>query len=148
SMGVAMRRSSVASGHSGPETMSPRSTIRSQPRRRMSASTACSACRLPWISETAAIRIAPSPGSEVELDALGQRQRVGVVDRVGLAAHVGAPGVRTGLATATGLLLAAEGTTDLGARGPDVDVGDAAVGAGGRQEGLGALEVGGEDRRG
>src|SRR5690606_36789760 len=64
--------------------------------------------------------------SEVELDALGQRQRVGVVDGVGLAAHVGAPRVRTRLAATAGLLLAAEGAADLGAGGADVVVGDAA----------------------
>src|SRR5690606_36414915 len=64
--------------------------------------------------------------SEVELDALCQRQRVGVVDGVGLAAHVRAPRIRARLATAAGVLLAAEGAADLGAGGADVDVGDAA----------------------
>ena len=49
------------------------------------------------------------------------------VDGAGLAAHVGLPGVGARLAAAAGLLLAAEGAADLGARGADVDVGDAAV---------------------
>jgi hypothetical protein len=57
-----------------------------------------------------------------------------VVDRVGRAAHVALPGVGAGLAAAAGLLLAAERAADLGARRADVDVGDAAVGAGGRHE--------------
>src|SRR3546814_8674043 len=59
-------------------------------------------------------------GLQVELDALRQRQRVGVVDRVGLAAHVGAPRVRTRLAAAAGFLLAA-------APAPDPGPGDAPV---------------------
>ena len=66
-------------------------------------------------------------GVDVELHALGQRQGRAVVDRVGGAAHVGLPGVRAGLAAAAGLLLAAEGAADLGARGADIDVGDAAI---------------------
>src|SRR5690606_21036616 len=80
--------------------------------------------------------VGPAAGRalQVELDALCQRQCVGVVDRVGLAAHVGAPGIRTRLAATAGFLLAAERATDLGARGADVDVGDAAVRAGGGQE--------------
>src|SRR5687767_9135548 len=73
-------------------------------------------------------------GLEVELDALGERQRVGMVDGVGLAAHVHLPGVGAGLATAAGFLLAAEGATDLGAGGADVHVGDAAIGAGRAEE--------------
>src|SRR5690606_4037065 len=56
---------------------------------------------------------------QVELDALGQRQVVRVVDGIGLAAHVGAPGIRAGLAPAAGVLLAAEGAADLRARGAD-----------------------------
>src|SRR5690606_32769336 len=90
---------------------------------------------------------APVP-SEVELDALGQRQRVGPVDGVGLAAHVGAPGVGAGLAAAAGFLLAAERAADLRTRGADVDVGDAAIRTGGRQELLRRLQALGEDRRG
>jgi hypothetical protein len=58
------------------------------------------------------------------LDALGQDQLAGVVDRVGDLAHVGLPGVRAGLAASTGLLLTAEGAADLGCGGADVDVDD------------------------
>src|SRR5690606_25316481 len=85
--------------------------------------------------------------SDVELDALGQRQRVGVVDGIRLPAHIGTPRVRARFAATAGVLLAAEGAADLRTRGADVDVGDAAVRTGRRQEGLGALEVGGEHRR-
>src|SRR5688572_4855965 len=85
--------------------------------------------------------------SEVELDALCQRQRVGVVDGIRLPAHVGAPCIRTRLATAAGFLLATERTANLGAAGADIDVGDAAVRARCRQERLGRLQVLGEDRR-
>ena len=66
-----------------------------------------------------------------ELDALGQRQVRGPVQRVGLASHVGLPGVGAGFAAAAGFLFAAERAADLGAAGADVDVGDAAVAAGG-----------------
>ena len=69
------------------------------------------------------------------------------VDGVGLAAHVGLPGIRAGLAAAAGVLLAAEGAADLGARGAEVDVGDAAVAAGGRQERFRVLQPVGEQRR-
>src|SRR5690606_11966895 len=82
-----------------------------------------------------------------ELDALGQRQVVAPVDGRGLSAHVGLPRVRAGLATATGLLLAAERPADLGARGADVDVGDPTVRPGGAEEALGVLQRLGEYRR-
>src|SRR5690625_1507118 len=85
---------------------------------------------------------------QVELDALGERQVVGPVDGVGLPAHVRAPGVRAGFAAAAGVLLAAERAADLGAGGADIDVGDAAVRAGRRQELLRSLQALGEDRRG
>ena len=85
--------------------------------------------------------------SDVEPDALGQRQGRAVVHGVGGAAHVGLPAVGAGLAAAAGLLLAAERAADLGARGADVDVGDAAVGALRRDEQLGLAQVVGEDRR-
>src|SRR6188472_671428 len=82
-----------------------------------------------------------------ELDALRQRQVLAVVDRAGLPAHVGLPGVGARLAAAAGFLLAAEGAADLGARGADVDVGDAAVAARGGEELLGRAHVEREDRR-
>src|ERR1700722_19056928 len=50
-----------------------------------------------------------------EADVLRQGQRAGGVDRVGAPAHVGPPGIRPGLPAASGFLLAAEGTADLGA---------------------------------
>ena len=75
-------------------------------------------------------------GSDVELDALGQGQLARVVDGVGGAAHVGFPGVGAGFAATAGFLLATEGAADLGARGADVDVGDAAVGGGQEAFGL------------
>ena len=84
---------------------------------------------------------------DVELDALRERQRGAVVDGVGGAAHVGLPGIGAGFAAAAGFLLAAEGAADLGAGRADVDVGDAAVGAGRREEALGLAQVEGEDRR-
>src|SRR5882672_5391496 len=68
-------------------------------------------------------------GSEIELDALRERQRVGVVDRVRLPAHVRPPCVRSRFAAAAGFLLAAECAADLGTGRADVDVRDAAVGA-------------------
>ena len=81
-----------------------------------------------------------------ELDALRERQVVAPVDRVGLAAHVGLPGVAPGLAPAARLLLAAERPADLGARGADVDVGDAAVASLVREERLRRLQASREDR--
>jgi hypothetical protein len=84
-------------------------------------------------------------GSGIERDALGEGEVLGVVDGVGGAAHVGFPGVGAGFAAAAGLFFAAEGAADFGAAGSDVDVGDAAVGAGGGEEGFGLADVGGED---
>src|SRR5262249_45660970 len=48
---------------------------------------------------------------------------------------------------AAGVLLAAERATDLGAGGAEVDVSDAAVAAGGGEEGLCTLQAIGEQRR-
>src|SRR6185437_9409831 len=85
---------------------------------------------------------------QVELDALRQRQRGRIVDGVGLAAHVDLPCIRAGLAAAAGFLLAAERTADLRTAGADVDVRDAAIRTGRRQELLARAQVVGEDRRG
>src|SRR3954453_22112297 len=74
--------------------------------------------------------------SDGERHALRQRQLARVVDRVGGAAHVALPRVGAGLASATGLLLPAEGAADLRAGGADVDVDDAAVRAVGGKEPL------------
>src|SRR5215469_14661459 len=85
---------------------------------------------------------------DLELDPLRERQLAAPVDRVGLAAHVGLPGVRAGLAAAAGVLLSTERATDLGSRGTEIDVGDAAVAARGGEESLCALQAIGEQRRG
>src|SRR3712207_4049123 len=69
----------------------------------------------------------PSRASDRELHPLRQGQLAGVVDRVGRAAHVAAPRVGAGLPPAPGLLLPAEGPADLGAGGPDVEIGRAHV---------------------
>src|SRR5574337_781124 len=45
---------------------------------------------------------------DVELDALGQRQRIRIIDRVGLPTHVHLPGIGPGFTAAAGFLLAAE----------------------------------------
>src|SRR5690625_338439 len=54
-----------------------------------------------------------------EAHPLGQREFTAVVDGVGRPAHVGLPRVRTGLTPTTGVLLPAEGPTDLRTRGTD-----------------------------
>src|SRR5215218_8642780 len=91
--------------------------------------------------------VAPDCGSDGEGHTLRERQLAGVVDRVGRAAHVALPRVGAGLASPTGLLLAAERAADLGARRPDVDIGDAAVRAVGGEEALRLALVAGEDAR-
>ena len=53
----AMSRSQTSRGQRGPDTQSPRLTVRSTSRRSMSASTASSAGRFPWMSAMTAIRI-------------------------------------------------------------------------------------------
>src|SRR5919201_4691646 len=69
------------------------------------------------------------------------------IDGVGCPAHVGAPGIRAGLAASSGGLLTAERAADLGAGGPDVDVDDPAVGAIGGEESFGLPLIAGEDAR-
>src|SRR6478736_3761309 len=81
-----------------------------------------------------------------ELDALRQWQLGREVDRVRRTPHVRLPGVRSGLSTSPGLLLAPEGAADLRAGRAEVDVRDAAVRACGRDEPLGLADVQGEDR--
>src|ERR1700722_6829897 len=83
----------------------------------------------------------------IEFDALGQRQRRAPVDGIGLAAHIGLPGIGSSLATTAGVLLTAESTADLGSRGTEVDVGDAAVAALVTQVELGVLQTLGEQSR-
>src|SRR5690242_20295465 len=79
--------------------------------------------------------------SDVEVHALRERQVAAVVDRHGLAPHVGLPAVGAGLAAAARVLLAAERAADLGPRGADVHVRDPAVRALRRQERLGGAHV-------
>src|SRR5699024_4426127 len=62
-----------------------------------------------------------------ELDSLGQRKLGGVIHRVGGAAHICAPGIRSGFPAPAGGLFTAERSADLGARRTDIDVGDPAV---------------------
>src|SRR5688572_33007498 len=83
---------------------------------------------------------------QVELNPLGERQVGAVIDGVGRAPHIGAPAVRTALAAAAGILLAAERAADLCARRTNVDVGDPAIRAGGRDKPLGLAQIGREDR--
>jgi len=73
---------------------------------------------------------------QIKFNPLGQGQRAAPVDGVGLPPHVGPPGIGAGLATAAGLFFATESPSDFSARGADVDIGDAAIRAGGRQEGF------------
>src|ERR1700749_1825261 len=89
--------------------------------------------------------LVPSTALNCELDALCERECVGVVDGRGLTAHVGAPRIRTALASAAGFLLAAECSADLGPRRPDVHIGDSAIGARGCDKLLRFLHVRGED---
>jgi len=83
-----------------------------------------------------------------EANPLRQRQLGAPVDGVRLPAHVGPPGVRSAFAAAAGLLLAAEGPADLRPAGADVDVGDSAIAADGREESLGLEQVPREDGAG
>src|ERR1035438_3442642 len=85
--------------------------------------------------------------SQLEFDALRQRQLAGPVERVGLPAHVGLPRVAARFAAAPGILPAAEGPADLGAACADIDVGDAAIAAAMAEEGLGRNQIGGEQGR-
>src|SRR5580658_6339087 len=78
----------------------------------------------------------------IELDALRQRQFFGPVDGDGLPPHVSLPRVAAGFAAATGVLLAAEGSTDLRAAGADVDIRKAAVAAARAQERFGRNQIG------
>src|SRR6185503_13133977 len=79
--------------------------------------------------------------SHRELDALRQRQRVRIVDRRGLSAHVRLPGIRAGFAPAAGFLLAAERAADFRAARPDVHVGDTTIRSRRRNEALRLLHI-------
>src|ERR1051325_8098830 len=87
--------------------------------------------------------ISPSP----KHNALRQRQFLRIVDRNGLASHVGFPGVAAALAPPAGFFLAAKCAADLRAAGADIHIGDAAITAAAGKEVLGLAQVVGEDRR-
>src|SRR4051794_8421421 len=72
--------------------------------------------------------------AHIKLNPLRQRQRRSIVDRIRRPAHVILPRIRSRFPATTGGLLATEGAADFGATGADVDVGDAAVAAGGGEE--------------
>ena len=61
------------------------------------------------------VQISPgtSLGLRVELHSLRQVNFTAPIEGIGLAPHVGFPGIRTGLTTSAGLLFAAEGTADF-----------------------------------
>src|SRR4051812_42789446 len=83
-----------------------------------------------------------------EIDALGERQLAAVIDRVGRAPHIGAPGVGAAFPASARLSLAAERPAYLRAGWADVHIDDPAVGARRRKEQLRLAKVGREDRRG
>src|SRR5579862_1806292 len=72
-----------------------------------------------------------------ELDSLRQRQLRRPINGVGLAAHVGFPGIAAGFAASAGLLLPAKGAPNLSAAGADIDIGNAAIAAAVTEEGFG-----------
>ena len=74
--------------------------------------------------------------STPELYSLSKGQLRAVVDRVGLAAHVGFPGVGAGLPPAARFLLTAESPPDLRAARADVHIGNSAIAPGNGQEAL------------
>src|SRR5262249_8531667 len=84
----------------------------------------------------------------IERHALGERERAAEVDRVGGAAHVSLPGIGAGFTAAAALLFAAERAANLGSSRPDVDIGDAAVRAGGGYKPLRLAHIERKDRRG
>src|SRR5699024_10390726 len=83
-----------------------------------------------------------------ELYSLSQWKFAGIVDGVGRAAHVGLPGIGAGFAAAASLLFTTECAADFSTGATNVDVGDTAVRARGRQEELGLGVVLGKDSRG
>lgn len=82
-------------------------------------------CVNPW-SQIDSIR-----GLTSKLNSLRQRQVAGVVDRVGLAAHVVFPSIATAFASAAGILFAAESATYFGSARAGIHIGDPAIAAAG-----------------
>src|SRR6202041_1935538 len=83
----------------------------------------------------------------VEPYSLRQRHLSAPIDGIGLAPHIGLPGIRARLAPAAGVLFAAERTADFRAGGSKIDVGNAAVAAVSRQEPFSCLQAVGKYRR-
>src|SRR5688500_12591260 len=83
----------------------------------------------------------------IEAYSLGQGQIFAPIDGVRLAPHVGLPGIGAGLTAAAGVFLTAERAADFSSGSADVDVGDAAIAARGRQKSLRALHAVGKYRR-
>src|SRR5439155_174267 len=86
-------------------------------------------------------------GMSRERDPLRERHVSGAVDRRGHAAHVGLPRVAAALASAAGVLFAAERATDFRAAGPGVHVGESAVATARTEEAFRFAQIVGEDRR-
>src|SRR5438105_12864651 len=121
-------------------------------------------CTIPWTCTAASSRSTPPRSAahvsrcgcrdadgarllrDLELDPLRERQLAAPVHGSGLTAHVRLPGIGARLAAAAAVLLATEGAADFGARGAQIDVGDTAVAAGGRQERFRVLQRS-EERR-
>ena len=91
---------------------------------------------------------APEPGfPSFKPDPLGQRKLRTVVDGDRLAAHISFPCVAAAFTAAAGFFLPAERSADFGAAGPKINICDAAVAAGRREELFGFTQVGGKNRR-
>ena len=74
--------------------------------------------------------------SNIKFDALRQRQFTGIIDRIGLPPHISLPGIGAGFASAAGFLLATESAADFRSARADIDVGNATIRTGMRQEAL------------
>src|SRR5438309_7475483 len=90
------------------------------------------------------LRLTPRRSLE-KFDALCQRQVTSPVHGRRLPPHVRLPGIGSGLAPATRVLLAAERATDLRAARSPIHVGDSAVRTGGGDEPLRRAHAVGED---
>ena len=64
-----------------------------------------------------------------EVDSLGKRKLLAIVDGARRPTHELLPGVTAGLTTTTSFFFAAKGSADLGTARSDIDVYDATVGS-------------------
>src|SRR6266568_226116 len=80
-----------------------------------------------------------------KVDALGQRQVAGIIDGVGLTAHIILPAIAAAFPSSAAFLLASKRPAYLGSAGAAVDIGDAAITAPPAQELLGFAHVVGEN---